>query len=234
MTGPARRARVTTTNMDASARYNLQIVLNSGNAAATGPVFTTNPTGFGTLAITVEVLCRSQPPQTDLYGNRNSITPPAVGTVQYWTAQTFSALTGAQTLQLSRVGNLIRNHILVFRDSTANQPRTTAEASDLPPTLEFDWDAGIRYMSNLATQRQLTFLSYGYNHPLGAVLYPNTLDPDWQAFSEFGDQWMPTVGATKLTLRFTPAASVGLTVLTNDIVPASGQVYAAPALSAGY
>lgn len=219
-------------NMDASARYNLQLVLNSGTAAASGPVFTTAPTTYPTVSIQVEGLFRSQPPAQDMYGNQNSVTPPAVGTVQYWTRQTFSALSGAQTLQLTRVGNLIRNHFLIFRDN-ANGTRATAETTDLPPTLEYDWDVGVRYVSNVATQRLLWYQMSGVDNPNGCVFYPNTADPDKLVGSEYGDEWMPTVGATKLTLRFTPAAAVNLTVMTNDIVPASGQIYSAPALQVG-
>lgn len=222
-------------NMDASARYNLQIQVASATANAnTGPVYTTAPTGYPTLTMGVEVLCRSQPPAADLYGNQNSIAPPAVGTVQYWSQQTFSSLSGSQTLQLSRVGNLIRNHILVFRDPGAAPTRAIAETTDMPPTMEFDWDVGIRYVANVATLRQLSYLSYGLDAPKGVILLPNTLDPDKLAFSEFGDEWMATVGATKLGLRFVPAANVNLTVLTNDLVAASGQVYAAPMLQGGF
>src|SRR5262249_32489920 len=93
-------------NMDASARYQLQIVLASGNAAPTGPVYTTAPTGYPTLSLQLEGLFRSQPPAADMSGRAQSTTPPAVGTFQYWTSQTFPSLTGAQTLQLTRVGNL--------------------------------------------------------------------------------------------------------------------------------
>ena len=223
-------------NMDASARYNLQLQIASATANAnTGPVYTTAPTGYPTLNISVEVLCRSQPPAADLYGNQNTISPPAVGTVQYWSQQTFSNLSGAQTLQLARVGNLIRNHILVFRDPGSTPTRAIAETTDMPPTMEFDWDVGIRYLANVATLRQVFgYQPYLFDVPKGVIALPNTLDPDKLAFSEFGDEWMATVGATKLGLRFTPAASVNLTVLTNDMVPASGQVYAAPTLQGGY
>ena len=221
-------------NMDASARYNLQVILNSFTATATtGPVFTTAPTTYPVISLLVEALCRSQPPATDMFGNQNSVAPPSVGTVGYWTAQTFSSLSGAQTLQLSRVGNLIRNHVLIFRDAT-NGTRGTAETSDLPPLFEFDWDVGQRYIGAFATLRNiLALMSQGYDPPNGVLLFPNTLDPDKIAISEYGDEWMPTVGATKLTFRFTPAANCNLTVLTNDIVPASGQVYAAAALAVG-
>lgn len=222
-------------NMDASARYNLQVVLASATANAnTGPVYTTAPSAYPTVTMQLESLHRSQPPATDIYGNQNSISPPAVGTVQYWTQQTFSSLNGAQTLQLARVGNLIRNHILVFRDPGTTPTRAVAESTDMPPSIEFDWDVGPRFINDVATERLIAYQSYGFDVPKGVVAYPNTLDPDKLAFSEFGDEWMSTVGATKLGLRFTPAASVNLTVMTNDIVASSGQVYAAPMLQGGY
>jgi hypothetical protein len=222
-------------NMDASAKYNCQIIVASATAAANvGPVYTTAPTGYPTLTLQLEGLYRSQPPASDLYGNQNSLTPPAVGTIQYWTQQTFSSLSGTQTLQLTRVGNLIRNHLLIFRDPGATPTRGVADTSDMPPTLEFDWDSSIRYMENVATARQISYQSYGFDVPKGVIALPNTLDPDKIAGSEFGDEWMATVGATKLTLRFTPAASCNLTVLTNDLVAANSQVYAAPMLQGGY
>lgn len=222
-------------NMDASAKYQLQLTI-PGNAivgAAGGPVYAVQTAGTAqTLTITVEAVCRSQPPATDMYGNPNSTTPPAVGTIQYWSAQTVSSLgSGQQTVQLTRVGNLIRNHILVFRDS-GNTPRATAESTDMPNSIEFDWDSGQRYIMNLGSFRLFNgYAVYGMDEPNGCVLIPNTLDPDKMAGSEYGDEWMATVGATKLTLRFTNLAGTqSLTVLTNDIVPASGQVYQAPAL----
>lgn len=222
-------------NMDASARYNLQLTVASATANAnTGPVYTTAPTGYPTLTIGVEVWCRSQPPANDIFGNANSITPPAVGTVQYWSQQTFTSLSGTQSLQLTRVGNMIRNHILVFRDPGAAPTRAIAETTDMPPTIEYDWDVGIRYLTYLSSIRQWTYQVYGLDVPKGVVAYPNTLDPDKLALSEFGDEWMPTVGATKLGFRFTPAATCNLTVLTNDMVPASNAVYAAAMLQGGY
>jgi len=220
-------------NMDASARYNLQItVAAAGTASTTGPVYTTLPTGVPTLAITVEVLCRSQPPAQDMFGNQNSTSPPAVGTVQYWTAQTASGLAnGANTIQFTRVGNLIRNHILVWRNT--NGTRGTAETGgDVPGLFELDWDVGQRYISNVATFRFFNgYVVYGFDAPNGVLCMPNTLDPDKLPFGEYGDEWLGTVGATKLTARFsTTVGSGSLTILTNDIVPASSSVYSAPAM----
>lgn len=221
-------------NMDASARYNLQLtVANAGTASATGPVYTSiTGTTPPSISITVEVLCRSQPPSADMFGNMNSVAPPAVGTVQYWTAQTASGLAnGSNTIQLTRVGNLVRNHIFVFRDT--NGTRATGESGGTVPSLfEFDWDVGQRYVANTATIRYFNgYAVYGYDVPNGVLVLPNTLDPDKLPFGEYGDEWLPTVGATKFTLRFTTTTGSGsVAILTNDIVPASAQVYQAPAL----
>jgi len=229
-------------NMDASARYNLQVTVAGGatTAAATGPFVTAITVGTApTMSINVEVLCRSQPPAQDMFGNMNSVSPPAVGTVQYWTAQTASGLsTGANTIQLTRVGNLIRNHILVFRNATTTVgPRGLGEVTDMPSLFEFDWDVGQRYIANTSTLRLLNAYGVmGLGDPNGVICLPNTLDPDKIALSEYGDEWLGTVGATKFTLRFTPGGTGSggsVTVLTNDIVPASGQVYQAPQLQIG-
>lgn len=217
-------------NMDASARYNLQVVMASGVAGATGPLYTAAPTGYPTVSLQLEALCRSQPPAADMFGDANTVAPPAVGTVQYWTSQTASGLAnGANTIQLTRIGNLIRNHILVWRNT--NGTRATAEGADVPALFEFDWDTGIRYQCAVQTLRQISYLSYGLDVPNGVLVLPNTLDPDKLPFSEYGDEWLPTVGQTKFTLRFTTTAGNGtLAILTNDIVPASSQIYSAPAL----
>lgn len=218
-------------NNDASARYNLQVIIATGAASATGPVYTTAPTGYPTIAMQVEVLCRSMPAATDIFGNNNTISPPAVGTVQYWSKQSATGLAnGSNTIQLSRVGNLIRQHILIFRHSDGT--RANAEGADVPTLFEFDWDAGVRYQCNTTTLRFLDFMTYGYDNPNGVLILCNTTDPDRTPVCEYGDEWLPTVGATKLTLRFsTTAANGSLTILTNDIVPASGQVYSAPSMS---
>ncbi len=227
-------------NMDASSRYNLQLTVAGGanTSQVAGPyvVGGTICTTLPTMSITVEILARSQPPATDMYGNMNSQSPPSVGSVQYWTNQTASGLANsANTIQLTRVGNLIRNHILVFRSSSVTlNPRAGAELADMPSLFEMDWDVGQRYVSLISTLRLLNgYASYGYDMPNGVVLLPNILDPDFLPVGNLGDEWLGTVGATKFTLRYSPGASASggaLSILTNDIVPASNQVYVAPRL----
>jgi len=225
-------------NMDASARYNLQLTIAAGVkvGASTGPVYTTAPgTAVTTLTLTVEILARGKPPAQDMFGNQNSISPPGVGTAQYWTDSILlpSMANGKNTPQLTRVGNVIRNHILVFRNT--NGTRASAEGADVPAAIEFDWDAGQRFVINTATARLIFgYMVFGQDVPNGVIIFPYTTDPNKLALSEFGDEWMGTVGATKLLLQFTTTAAAGsLDVITNDIVPASATIYQAPALAIG-
>lgn len=212
-------------NMDASAQYRMNLTYNGPSS-----FYGVAPTNVPSISTLLELNARTRPPQTDMYGNPQSTQPPSAGTVQYWTSQIFNLSSGQNTLQLTRVGNLIRNHILVFRDSGGS--RANADSTGVTPTtIEFDWDAGIRYKMNVDTQRELNYLAYGWDVPAGVVVFPNTLDPEAIPGHEYGQQWMSTVGSTLLKLQFTNSAAGTLQVITNDIVPASPQVYSAPSMN---
>jgi hypothetical protein len=214
-------------NMDASAAYKLTITIGAESAVYSVNPATTQPT----LSNILEALMRGRPAQVDAYGNEQEQQPPSPGTVQYWTSQTFPVTAGSNTLILSRVGNLIRNHILIFRDATGT--RALGETTVMPTVLEFDWDAGQRYILNVTTFRQVAFELNGFDAPQGVVPIQNTTDPNGVAIAEYGDEWMPTVGSTKLQLRFTAGAAGSCQVITNDIVPGAADIYSVPALVYG-
>lgn len=209
-------------NMDGSAQYRLQLTVTDpltffGGATAN------EPGTIPSLAILLEGRYRNRPAASDAYGNPQETQPPAAGTVGYWTSQIFNVTAGQNTWQLARVGNVIRNHILVFRDSSAS--RSGADSSGVTPTvIEFDWDSGIRYLVNVDTQRQANYELYGFDVPAGVVAFPNTGENGLQGH-EYGEDWLPTVGSTKLTLKFTSSAAGTLEVITNDFVPAGAGVY---------
>lgn len=209
-------------NMDASAVYRLNLTFN-------GPTtfYSTSPGTVPGISGLLEGVYRSRPNSVDSAGNPQAVDPPAKGTVQYWTSQTFSVLNGQNTLQLSRVGNVIRNHIFIFRDS--NGSRATADSGGTTPSvITFNIDSGIRYNINIDTQRQRNYEAYGFDVPAGVVAFPNTLDPTGLAGHEYGDQYLPTAASTNLKLQFTSTAAGTLQVLTNDFVPA-GNIYPAVA-----
>lgn len=209
-------------NMDASAQYRLTLTYLDpltffGGATAN------EPGTLPSLSTLLEAKYRSRPAASDAYGNPQETQPPAAGTIGYWSSQIFNLSSGSNTLQLARVGNVIRNHILVFRDSSGS--RASADSSGVTPTvIEFDWDSGIRYLVNVDTQRQWNYEVLGFDVPAGVILFSNTHEGGLQGY-EYGEEWLPTVGSTKLTIKFTNSAAGTLEVITNDFVPASSGVY---------
>jgi hypothetical protein len=215
-------------NMDASAAYRLNLTYNGPNTFYAGASGT--PGTPPSLAALLEAQCYARPAPTNSKGQPQATQPPAAGTIQYWTSQTFNLNAGQNTLQLTRVGNVVRNHILVFRSATDGTRATAETDGTVPSVIEFDYDAGIRYKMNVDTSRQLTYENFGYDVENGVIVFNNTNDPDEEPFAEYGDEYLETLGSTKLQLQFVNSHAGTLQVITNDIVPASGAIYAAPAM----
>lgn len=207
-------------NMDGSAIYTVNLTYN-----APGTFYSTPPTNVPSITGLIEAGCRSRPAATNSYGQPVQTDPPAKGTVSYWTSQTFSVVNGQNTLQLNRVGNVIRNHILVFRD--AGGSRANADSTGVTPTsFTFKKDAGILFQMNTDTQRQRNYEAFQFDVPPGVIAFPYTTDPDGIAGHEFGDSYLPTATSTNLQILFTSSAAGTCTVYTNDIVIA-GSLYPA-------
>ncbi len=218
-------ARGALPNFDASAAYKCTITYNSP-ATGTGPnnVYTAFTGGAPALATTLEALMRSEPASADAFGQPQQTKPPASGSISYWTSQSFQVAAGSNTLLLTRVGNLIRNQILVFRD--AGGSRANADSTGVTPTvLEYQWDGSQRYILNVDTLRELAYEYIGYDADAGVIPLQNTLDNDGIPINESGNEWMQTLGSTKLGLRFASAAAGTLQVITNDIVAVSADIF---------
>ena len=212
-------------NFDASAAYKCILTYNTP-AAGAGPnnVYAAFTGGAPGLTTTLEALMRSEPNAADQFGNPQEVKPPAAGSISYWTSQTFNVANGSNTLQLNRVGNLIRNHILVFRD--ANGSRSVADSGGTTPaTLEFQWDGTQRYILNVDTLREIAYELQGYDADAGVIPLQYTIDNDGIPMNEYGNDWMQTTGATKLALRFSTTAAGTLEVITNDVVAVSPDIF---------
>lgn len=212
-------------NMDGSAIYTVNVTYNGPNtfyATSTGA-----PGTVPSIGGLIEGIYRSRPASPDSRGRPVQTAPNAAGTVQYWTSQTFSVVNGANTLQLNRVGNTIRTHILVFRDSSGT--RSGADSGGVTPTsITFKKDAAILQQFNIDSQRQRNYECYGFDVPAGVVVFPYMTDPTGVAGHEFADSYLSTATSTNLQLLFTSTAAGTVTVYTNDIVIA-GNMYPASA-----
>lgn len=209
---------------DGASPWSLQITWNP-LTAGTGPnnVYGVVPSGGSpVLSATLEAFGRAVVQSaTDKYGNPQEQTPPGEGTISYWTSKVYPVTSGLNTLQLTRVGNFIRTHILVFRD--ANGVRSVADSGGTTPTtLTFQWDNQNRFVVNVQTLRQFAYELNGFDCPAGVVPLQYTADPDGIPLSEGGFEYMPTLASSLLNLVFNSTAAGTLEVITNDVVPGPG------------
>lgn len=205
-------------NMDSSQQYAVDITLGTLT-----DVYSVAPTAAPTVTTQIILEAFQNVPASDSAGNANETQPPAMGTVQYWSKQTFSwaAAGGEQTLLLPRVGNYIRNHILVFRTGAG-----VRSDSVLPTDFITEWDSSQLLNETVQSRRILNYALFGYDNPVGVLVYNRTSDPEGLSVGEYGDQYLPTLGSTKLLYRFTPQAAGSIDILTNDVYP-NGNLFAA-------
>jgi hypothetical protein len=215
-------------NMDAGAQYRLNLTYNGPTTFYNGS--SAEPGTLPNISTLLELQARNKAAGVDAYGNPQSTEPPARGTLQNWTTQIIQVVNGANTIQLTRTGNIIRNQIFVFRD--ANGSRSGAETGGVVPSvMEYDIDAGTRYKLNVDTQRNFLFQYFNRDVPAGVIVFPNYIDHNKLPGSEYGAAWLPTTGATKLQLQFTTSATGTLEVITNDFIPGSGAIYSAAGMA---
>lgn len=205
-------------NMDSSQQYAVDITLGT-----LADVYSVAPTNPPTITTQIVLEAFQNVPASDSAGNANETQPPAMGTVQYWSKQSISwpAGGGEQTILLSRVGNYVRNHILVFR--TGAGARSDAV---LPADFITEWDSSQLLNESVQARRILNYGLFGYDSPAGVLVYNRTSDPEGLAVGEYGDQYLPSLGSTKLLYRFSPGAAGSVDILTNDVYP-NGNLFAA-------
>lgn len=158
----------------------------------------------------------SLPNERDMAGRPQMQLPPRHGTTQYWSRFLRDTSAGANTVPLPRVGNLIRNIVIIARDAGG------ARADGVfPDPAELVWDA-----------RSLTRDSQSYRHELLASRIPDLIARDAGVFvygfahsdhNHQGDDaptlWLPTVQSSRLELTGNSDLAGRLEVLTNDIAP---------------
>ncbi len=222
-------------NQNAAATFKVRATLNSGAANAglyTGTIPSTQPT----VRVRAYIETWDQP-ESSSAGQTNQITPPAMNTTQFWTAQTFNvAATGNQQFRMTRVGNYIRNLIFVYRSAAGLRSANDASFPD-PATLLVD--ARPVDIIERNNWRHQMYERTGFGGVVGAgttandtpqgldngvYVYDFTHEFDGSLGRENRDLWLPTLGSTRLEIQGSFAATGTLTVLTNDVAVA-GSVF---------
>jgi len=219
-------------NQNAAATFKLRLSLASGAGAATGPYYTTAPTTQPTARVQVYLEAWDQP-EVAVAGMTNQVTPPAMNTTQFWSAQIYNVGAGMQTVRLTRVGNYIRNLIFIHRRAAGTRVNGQTDWPD-PMSLFLDARA-VDTASKLLLQEQMFRRSgFGARAQYSAVTVAETKDAagsldsgvfvydmthefDQSIGQENRDLWLPTLGSTRLELQGSFANAGVLTVLTNDV-----------------
>jgi len=218
-------------NQNAAATFKLRLT----QAAAATIYGGTVPSSLPTLRVRAFLECWDQP-EAQSAGQANQVTPPAMNTTQFWSAQIYNVNAGAQTIRFTRVGNYLRNLILQFRRAGTSRANGDSDFPD-PSTLYLDTrPLDIIERNNWRHQmyeRTGFGGTAGTNTPAadtagaldnGVFVYDFMHEFDCSLGRENRDLWLPTLGSTRLELQGSFANAGTLTVLTNDVAIA-GSVF---------
>jgi hypothetical protein len=206
--------------------------MGSAAAAAAGPIYTAAPTTQGTGTITRTYENYAVPGPTDANGNKQQQLPEKHGIVNFWTQSVNpSAPQAASTINhyLPRLGNTIRNIILVYRTGAVATGRVAAEAL-LPTRIQFNLGDTPIFVETPGYRRNLMELRYTQPAFQGSFVYDFTTDFFAEAGSELGDDYLWTSGLVNAQFQIAyPAgvATASLTVITGDsLIPPNVDIYA--------
>jgi hypothetical protein len=224
-------------NQNAAATFKLRMSLASG--AASGALYGTAPTAQPTVRVVAYLEAWDQP-EVSAAGMTNQTTPPAMNTTQFWSTQVFNVGSGFQTIRLTRVGNYIRNLIIVMRRSAGTRANGQADFPD-PVWLYLD----ARPLDNVskALWQETMYRRTGFGGRAQGGVLTSALAADTPGSQDNGvfvydfchefngtigqenrDLWLPTLGSTRLEFQGNWAQAGVMTVLTNDVAIA-GSVF---------
>lgn len=206
-------------NTDARAQYRVRFTVNTLAAVLVGGT----PTAPD-VTITTTLETYAQPPQTLLSGAPVQQVPDGVSCQRFMSHQIDVTTAADQTIKENRVGNLIRNLILVFRDDTDARIDLTSDPirQRIDNTqLLVEQRARRNYVMNQK------YSLYGFNpasatadaaafRPTGVYVYSRWHEPGELT----GQYWLETTEATFLQFEFIGAPAAGtLETITEDLAP---------------
>lgn len=200
-------------NQNSAASYKIPLTINSLTGA-----YSTSPTTAPTIRVRGFLEAWTLPNDTDREGRPQATFPPMHGTTQYWSKFTKNIAVGNNSILLPRVGNLIRNLVVIARNATpvradnvwADPIRLTLDQRDLYNEAQvvsslhtFERSGGF------AATRDAGVFCYSFSH---SQIGRNGDGPQTLL--------LPTTQSSRLEFTGPAAAAGTVTVLTNDIAPA--------------
>ena len=120
-------------NKDAAAPFTLEVGLNS-----TTTIYSANPATFPTIKITPVLEAYDQPPES-LDGRPVETVPPNMNTLQRWTEQSITMVSGSFDARVRKLGNYVRELIFITKNSSSVR-QTAANGWSDPMQIVLDED----------------------------------------------------------------------------------------------
>lgn len=220
-------------NQNAAATFKLRMTLGKVADVAAGTLPTTLPT------VRVRAFLEAwDQPEVSSAGSTNQVTPPAMNTTQFWSAQTYTVNQGQNTIRLTRVGNYVRNLIFTLRRAGTSRANGETDLLAADPMYLYV-DTRPLDIIEPNNWREQMYNRSGYGGSVGSTtpaadaarglengvrVYDFMHEFDGTYGHENRDLWFPTLGSTRLEVQFNAANSGTLEVLTNDVAIA-GSVF---------
>jgi hypothetical protein len=152
-------------NKDAAAPFTIELGLNS-----TSTIYTTPPATAPTIKITPILEAYDQPPET-LDGKPVETTPPNMNTLQRWTEQSVTMVSGAFDARVRKLGNYVRELLFLSKNSSGARIATA-----LPST------GAVANVNPVQT---------GWSDPMQIVLDEDVKDnlPSWLWLRDIWETW---------------------------------------------
>lgn len=215
-------------NQDRAQKYSLRT-----DFAASGSIYSVAPTTLPTMNVVRTYENYAVPAAANANGAPQMQYPDDFGILHYVTQSVNpNAPVGAATINhfISRLGNTVRLLIVVLRSGAGATPRNTAEGT-LPTRMQFNLGDTPIFVESVQYRRELMFRRYGFDAPLGVLVYDFMTDIIGQAGDELGDDYLFTNGLVNAQFIVTYpagyAAGSTFTVITDDLViPPTVDIYA--------
>jgi len=120
-------------NKDAAAPFTLELGLNS-----TSTIYTTPPATAPTIKITPILEAYDQPPET-LDGKPVETTPPNMNTLQRWTEQSVTMVSGAYDARVRKLGNYVRELLFISKNSSNARIATVLPTATTVNPVQTGW-----------------------------------------------------------------------------------------------
>ena len=210
-------------NQNSSSAFKLSYTINPTTSLVTGQAFSVQPS----VRIRAQLEAWTQPPEFDLTGRPNATEPDNHGTTFFWSGTNIIAPVGTSSQRLNRVGNYIRELIVINRDNGTGLRAANGEGGMPDPwSLYYDTRLLVAQPKKIVRTRMHERLGFttttfeGVNGPdNGVVVFDYCHEFDMKYGNELCDGYLPTVQATRLELQGTWTTSANVRILTNDVAP---------------